>query len=111
MWWNKNDSIVVDKYGRTSVEDVYAAGDCATINSLITDREIYVPLATGANKLGRIVGENLAGQNNSFQGSMASSCIKVMDMEAARTGLSEKEVLNLGFNYKTKFITDMNQTS
>lgn len=107
----KNGAIVVDKYGRTSVEDVYAAGDCATINSLITDREIYVPLATGANKLGRIVGENLAGQNNSFQGSMASSCIKVMDMEAARTGLSEKEVLNLGFNYKTKFITDMNQTS
>lgn len=107
----RNGAIVVDKYGRTSVEDVYAAGDCATINNLITDREIYVPLATGANKLGRIVGENLAGQNNSFQGSMASSCIKVMDMEAARTGLSEKEVLNLGFNYKTKFITDMNQTS
>lgn len=107
----RNGAIVVDKYGRTSVEDVYASGDCATINSLITDREIYVPLATGANKLGRIVGENLAGQNNSFQGSMASSCIKVMDMEAARTGLSEKEVLNLGFNYKTKFITDMNQTS
>lgn len=107
----RNGAIVVDKYGRTSVEDVYAAGDCSTINSLITDREIYVPLATGANKLGRIVGENLAGQNNSFQGSMASSCIKVMDMEAARTGLSEKEVLNLGFNYKTKFITDMNQTS
>ena len=107
----RNGAIVVDKYGRTSVEDVYAAGDCATINSLITDREIYVPLATGANKLGRIVGENLAGQNNSFQGSMASSCIKVMDMEAARTGLSEKEVLNLGFNYKNKFITDMNQTS
>lgn len=107
----RNGAIVVDKYGRTSVEDVYAAGDCATINSLITDREIYVPLATGANKLGRIVGKNLAGQNNSFQGSMASSCIKVMDMEAARTGLSEKEVLNLGFNYKTKFITDMNQTS
>ena len=107
----RNGAIVVDKYGRTSVEDVYAAGDCATINSLITDREIYVPLATGANKLGRIVGENLAGQNNSFQGSMASSCIKVMDMEAARTGLSEKEVLNLGFNYKTKYITDINQTS
>lgn len=107
----RNGAIVVDSYGRTSVEDVYSAGDCATINNLITGKEAYVPLATGANKLGRIVGENLAGQNNSFQGSMASSCIKVMNMEAARTGLSEKEVLDLGFNYKTKFITDMNQTS
>ncbi|MEE0932667.1 CoA-disulfide reductase [Clostridium sp. D43t1_170807_H7] len=107
----RNGAIVIDSYGRTSVEDVYSAGDCATINNLITGKEAYVPLATGANKLGRIVGENLAGQNNSFQGSMASSCIKVMNMEAARTGLSEKEVKDLGFDYKTKFITDMNQTS
>ena len=107
----KNGALIVDSYGRTSVEDVYSAGDCATINNLITGKESYVPLATGANKLGRIVGENLAGQNNSFQGSMASSCIKVMNMEAARTGLSEKEVKDLGFDYKTKFITDMNQTS
>ncbi len=107
----RNGAIVVDSYGRTSVEDVYSAGDCATINNLIIGKEAYVPLATGANKLGRIVGENLAGQNNSFQGSMASSCIKVMNMEAARTGLSEKEVKELGFDYKTKFITDMNQTS
>ena len=107
----KNGAIVVDKYGKTSIEDVYAAGDCATINSVITNKAIYVPLATGANKLGRIVGENLAGANNAFQGSLASSCIKVMDMEAARTGLSEKEVKALGFDYKTKFITDMNQTS
>ena len=79
----KNGAIVVDKYGRTSIEDVYAAGDCATINSVITNKPVYVPLATGANKLGRIVGENLAGANNEFQGSLASSCIKVMDMEAA----------------------------
>lgn len=107
----RSGAIVIDSYGRTSVEDVYAAGDCATINNLITGKESYVPLATGANKLGRIVGENLAGKNNCFQGSMSSSCIKVMDMEAARTGLSEKEVKDLGFDYKTKFITDMNQTS
>ena len=107
----KNGAIVVDKYGRTSIEDVYAAGDCATINSVITNKPVYVPLATGANKLGRIVGENLASANNEFQGSLASSCIKVMDMEAARTGLSEKEVKALGFDYKTKFITDMNHTS
>ena len=107
----KNGAIIVDNHGRTSVEDVYAAGDCATINNIITNKVSYVPLATGANKLGRIVGENLAGQDSEFQGSLSSSCIKVMNMEAARTGLSEKEIIALGFDYKTKFITDMNQTS
>ena len=61
---------------RTSIEDVYAAGDCATINSAITNKAIYVPLATGANKLGRIVGENLAGANNAFQGSLGIKLYK-----------------------------------
>ena len=34
----RNGAIVVDSYGRTSVEDVYSAGDCATINNLITGK-------------------------------------------------------------------------
>ena len=82
---------------RTSVEDIYAAGDCATIQNIVSGKDSYVPLATGANKLGRIVGENLAGANNSFQGSLGSSCIKVMDMEAASTGITENQAKELGY--------------
>lgn len=85
-----NGAIIVDEFGRTSVEDIYAAGDCATIQNIVTGQDSYVPLATGANKLGRIVGENLAGANNSFQ-DLCSSCIKVMDMEAASTGMTESQ--------------------
>lgn len=107
----RNGAVVVDTFGRTSVEDVYSAGDCATIKNRISNNDTYVPLATGANKLGRIVGENLAGLKSEFQGSMASSCIKIMNMEAARTGLSEREAESLGIKYSAKFITDMNQTS
>ena len=44
----RNGAIVVDKFGRTSIEDVYAAGDCATINNYVSEKEAYVPLATGA---------------------------------------------------------------
>lgn len=106
-----NGAILVDEYGETSIKDVYSAGDCATINSFITNESIYVPLATGANKLGRIVGENLAGGNVRFQGSLSSSCIKVMDMEAGRTGLSEEEAKRNGLDYRVKFIKDMNQTN
>ena len=106
----RNGAIVVDKSGRTSIKDVYAAGDCASIYQIVQDEQSYVPLATGANKLGRIVGENLAGMESEFQGSLASSCIKVMDMEAGRTGIGEEKAKALGINYKTTFITDMNQT-
>ena len=106
-----NGAIIVDEYGRTSVEDIYSAGDCATIKNIVTNEDMYVPLATGANKLGRIVGENLAGSNNAFQGSLGSSCIKVMNMEAAATGLTEEKAKSLGLNYKAKFISDFNQTN
>ena len=106
-----NGAIIVDEFGRTSVEDIYSAGDCATIKNIVSGKDTYVPLATGANKLGRIVGENLAGANNSFQGSLGSSCLKVMDMEAGCTGLNENQAKELGLNYKVKFISDFNQTN
>ena len=105
-----NGAIIVDEHGRTSIEDIYAAGDCATIKNLITDEDIYAPLATGANKLGRVVGENLGGINSTFPGSLASSCIKVLDMEAAATGLTEEKAKALNINYKTTFISNFNQT-
>ena len=107
----KNGAIIVDNKGATSIKDVYAAGDCATIPSLIDGEPLYLPLATGANKLGRIVGENMGNMDFEFPGSLASSCIKVMNMEAGRTGLTELQAEKQGINYKVKFINDMNQTS
>lgn len=107
----KNGAIIVDEYGKTSVDCVYSAGDCATVKNKITGEDSYIPLATTANKLGRIVGENLAGENNSYQGSLSSSCIKVINMESARVGLSEEECIRKNINYKAKFISDMNQTN
>lgn len=106
-----NGAIIVDEYGKSSVQDIYSAGDCATIKNIITKEDSYIPLATGANKLGRIVGENLAGANIPFQGSLASSCIKVLNMEAASTGITEATAKKLNINYNVTFISDYNQTS
>lgn len=106
-----NGALIVNEYAETSIKDIYAAGDCATIRNAVTNKDVYVPLATGANKLGRIVGENLAGLNNTFQGSLSSSCIKVMNMEAASTGLTENMAKKLNLDYKTTFISDYNQTT
>ena len=105
-----NGAIIVDECGRTSVENIYSAGDCATIKNIVTNEDMYAPLATGANKLGRIVGENLGDINSTFPGSLASSCIKVLDMEAAVTGITEEKAKSLNLDYKAKFITNYNQT-
>ena len=106
----RNGAIVINEYGETNLQDVYAAGDCATVYHLIREENVYIPLATTANKLGRIVGENLAGEHTAFQGTLGSAAVKVMDLEAGKTGLSESEAQKMGLNFKTVFITDQNQT-
>ncbi|WP_330377390.1 CoA-disulfide reductase [Cellulosilyticum ruminicola] len=105
-----NGAIVVDNEGKTSIANIYAAGDCATVPHLLKETPAYIPLATSANKLGRIVGENLGGNTMSFEGTLGSSCIKVMDIEAGRTGLSEEEAKRMNLDYKTVYIVDKNQT-
>lgn len=106
----KNGAIIVDKEGKTSIEDIYSAGDCATVTHILKSEPSYIPLATVANKFGRVVGENLGGKNLEYEGSLGSACIKVLEMEAGRTGLTENEASNLGINFKTVFVTDKNQT-
>lgn len=109
--FSPNGAIIIDHYGRTNLPDIFSAGDCATVPSFLTDENIYLPLATMANKMGRIVGENLAGKNHAFSGSVQTSGLKVLDCEAARTGLSEGQAKALGLSYGTVFIKDKNHTS
>lgn len=107
----KNGAILIDQYGRTSLKDVYAAGDCATVYHKIKKENVYIPLATTANKIGRMVGENLAGENKTFPGTLGSAAIKVMDMEAGRTGITEEEAKQMNLAYESVFIKDRNQTN
>ncbi len=105
-----NGAIIIDEEGRTSIPDIYAAGDCATVPHRLKDEPSYLPLATTANKIGRIVGENLAGNHERFEGTLGSSCLKVLDLEAGCTGLTESEAKRLGLKVKSVFITDKNHT-
>lgn len=105
-----NGAVIVDVHGKTNIEGVYAAGDCATVPHKLNPNPVYIPLATSANKLGRIVGENLGGVESVYQPTLGSSCIKVLGMDAGVTGLTEQQAVQLGIPYKTSFVTDKNQT-
>ncbi|HIE28149.1 TPA: NADH oxidase [Candidatus Poribacteria bacterium] len=94
-------AIAVTESMRTSAIDVYAAGDCAEVKHLMTNRYIYLPAGTTANKQGRVAGENAAGGYAAFKGIMATAVNKVMDMVYARTGLTEKEAKSFGYAVKT----------
>lgn len=106
-----NGAIKTDQQGKTSLPNVWAAGDCATIWHQLLQEPVYIPLATGANKLGRLVGENLADANKDFIGTLGSSCLKLFDFELARTGLSELEAQNAQIPHQTVFIKDKCHTN
>jgi len=105
-----NGAIVVNEKGETSLEDIYSAGDCATVPHMVTGQNVYIPLATGANKLGRVVGVNMAGGETEYIGSLGSACVKVLDYEAATTGLSESDAAIINTELSSVFIKDKNYT-
>lgn len=90
--------IVVDDHMRTSVADIYAAGDIVETIHLVTGESVKMPLAGPANKQGRVAGANAAGGNLSFPGVLGTMIVRVCDLTAAKTGLSESEARAAGFD-------------
>lgn len=87
----ENGAILVDRYMKTNVNDVFAAGDCALQHHRLKKRLVYYPLGTNANKQGRLAGKNMAGQQRPYAGIVGTSILKFFDLILARTGFSEKE--------------------
>jgi NADPH-dependent 2,4-dienoyl-CoA reductase/sulfur reductase-like enzyme len=90
-------AIATDPQMHTNLPDVFAAGDCAEAYHRITGRGAYIPLATTANKQGRVAGTNLGGGHAQFEGIVGTAITKVLDVYAALTGLSERQAQALGY--------------
>ena len=94
-------AIAVDRRQRTSLEGIYAAGDCATSHHLVSGRRVHVALGTVANKQGRVAGTNLGGGYARFPGVVGTAITKVCALDVARTGLTEREAAAAGFEVET----------
>lgn len=101
----RNGAIIVDSKMKTSMEDVYAGGDCATVNHKLLGKPVYLPLGTNANKQGKIIGETLCGVETNFEGVLGTAIAKVMNLEIGMVGLTEKQARSEGIDFETTFIT------
>ena len=90
-------AIWVNERMETSVEGIYAAGDCAETTHLITGKKVWIPLGSTANKQGRVVGVNACGGDAVFPGVMGTTVFKCFDWNLAKTGLNRREAEKEGF--------------
>ncbi len=98
-------AIATDAYRETNQPDVYAAGDCAEAEHVVTGEPAYVPLALTANRHGRAIGRTVAGDPTEGGGVAGTAVVKAFDVEAARTGILDHEVAReAGFDPVTETI-------
>jgi NADPH-dependent 2,4-dienoyl-CoA reductase/sulfur reductase-like enzyme len=97
-------AIIVNERQQTDVEGVWAGGDCAQSFHLVSKRPIYIALGTVANKQGRVAGINIGGGTAAFPGVVGTAVSKICAEEVARTGLQEREIEQLGWEYVSEKI-------
>lgn len=92
-----SDAIVVDRQQRTSVDGVWAAGDCCQSIHRISGRPVHEALGTVANKQGRVAGLTMSGTYATFPGVVGTAVTRLCGTEIGRTGLSVTEATVAGF--------------
>jgi len=92
--------IVVDAQMRTSEPDILAAGDAVETTHLLTGEPTLSMLAGPANRQGRIAAETIAGRETAYRGTQGTAVVKVFEMAAGGTGMTEQELRVAGIEYR-----------
>jgi NADPH-dependent 2,4-dienoyl-CoA reductase/sulfur reductase-like enzyme len=104
--FGESGAIAVDEYGRTSVEGVYAAGDCAESPHVVTGENEWVPLGLTANRAGRAIGQSVAGDPTETGQIAGTAAVKAFDQECGRSGIVDHDrAREAGFDPVSETVT------
>lgn len=96
---SERGAIITNKQMLTSDPNIYAVGDVVQTYNCITGKPAGMPLAGPANRQARTAAGNIAGINCEYQGVQGTGIIKIFEMTAAFTGLSERDAQRDGADY------------
>ena len=92
-------TIIVDKYQKTNLENVYAVGDCAQVYNRLTGKPQWSAMGSTANITGRCLAKNLTGMDAPYGGCLGTGVVKLAkDLNAGRTGLTEQQAREAGYD-------------
>ena len=103
--------ILVDQNYQTSQKHIYAVGDAIIVKQEITGQDTLISLASPANRQGRQVADVITGLPRKNRGSIGTAIVKVFDLAAASTGLSERAVQALGYKHAVVHTTGKDHAS
>ena len=101
---NQRGGIVVNEFLQTSDKDIYAIGDVIETVNLSTSQRAMIPLAGPANRQGRIVAQNVLGDEVVYQGVLPVSICKIFEFSVASAGLNENQLKELKYDYKKVYV-------
>ncbi len=93
--------ISVNEMMQTSDPDIFAGGDCVENIHQLTEEKVYMPMGSLANRHGRVIAENISGNNVKFPGVLGAFLVKVFDLNVGAVGLSENAAKIAGLKYDT----------
>ncbi|MCE5341650.1 MAG: FAD-dependent oxidoreductase [Planctomycetaceae bacterium] len=97
-------AIKVNPQMQTNDKNIFAVGDCVENIEMITQKPVYIPLGSTANKQGRVAAINICGGKDSFGQVIGSVACKVFDYNVALTGLTETAAVQAGFDVVTVLV-------
>src|SRR5699024_6124659 len=97
-------TILVDGQMKTSLDDVYAAGDCAMVTNRITGKRQWSPMGSSANLEGRTLAQVLAGAQKNYTGVLGTGVVKLPGLNIGRTGLTEEQAKEAGYDVITALV-------
>ncbi|MBX3422808.1 MAG: FAD-dependent oxidoreductase [Pirellulaceae bacterium] len=93
--------VVVNRFCQTSDPDIYAVGDVIEYHHGALGQPMRVPLAGPANRSGRVAGGHAAcGHGPLMPPVQGTSIVRVFDVAAGLTGLSERLCAQRGIAYR-----------
>lgn len=100
--------IVTDKFSRTTITDVYSAGDCAKSHDITTDTDRILALLPNAYMQGLTAGRHMTGSEVPFETAMPMNAIGFFGYHIITAGSYDGEeiVTANGMNYKKLVVKD-----
>ncbi len=103
----RNGAYIVNKRQETSIKDVYAIGDCATVYDNSIKDTNYIALATNAVRSGVVAAHNACGTDIESIGVQGSNGISIWGLNMVSTGLTLEKAKANGFDAITTEFEDL----